>query len=97
MPDLLRDLAQYRKQAKKDMADAKKRGDAFMTSVYDGKQLAIKVSMNSAYGFFGAANGYLPCAPIAAAVTTIGRRMIDQTKTFVEETYAGAEVVYGDT
>ena len=97
VPDLLRDLAQYRKQAKKDMADAKKRGDAFMTSVYDGKQLAIKVSMNSAYGFFGAANGYLPCAPIAAAVTTIGRRMIDQTKTFVEETYAGAEVVYGDT
>jgi DNA polymerase delta subunit 1 len=97
VPDLLRDLAQYRKQAKKDMADAKRRGDAFMTSVYDGKQLAIKVSMNSAYGFFGAINGYLPCAPIAAAVTTIGRRMIDQTKNFVEETYEGAEVVYGDT
>ena len=97
VPDLLRDLAQYRKQAKKDMADAKKRGDAFMTAVYDGKQLAIKVSMNSVYGFFGATNGFLPCAPIAAAVTSIGRDMILQTKHFVESTYAGAEVVYGDT
>jgi DNA polymerase delta subunit 1 len=97
VPDLLRDLAQYRKQAKRDMADAKKRGDAFMTSVYDGKQLAIKVSMNSVYGFFGATNGFLPCAPIAAAVTTIGRRMIEDTKNFVETNYPGSEVVYGDS
>ena len=97
VPDLLRDLAGYRKQAKKDMAQAKREGDAFMTSVYDGKQLAIKVSMNSVYGFFGATNGYLPCAPIAAAVTTIGRQMIDATKNFVEANYPGSEVVYGDS
>jgi DNA polymerase elongation subunit (family B) len=97
VPDLLRDLAEYRKQAKKDMAQAKKDGDAFMTSVYDGKQMAIKVSMNSVYGFFGAANGFLPCAPIAAAVTTIGRQMIEATKNFVEDQYPGSEVVYGDS
>ncbi|NDC90022.1 MAG: hypothetical protein EB075_14705, partial [Bacteroidetes bacterium] len=92
LPKLLEQLAKSRKQAKKDMANAK---DPFMKEVYNGKQLAFKVSMNSIYGFCSAF--MLPCQPISACVTTIGRNMIEHTKNLVEEWYPGSEVVYGDT
>lgn len=52
--------------------------------------------MNSQYGSLGAAVGYLPCKPAAAAVTATGRNMILATKNFVEEKYDG-EVIYGDS
>lgn len=92
LPKLLETLALSRKKAKKDMANAK---DPFMKQVYNGKQLAFKVSMNSIYGFCSAF--MLPCQPISACVTTIGRNMIEHTKKCVEEWYPGAEVVYGDS
>lgn len=97
LPELLEDLAKFRKKAKKEMAEAKKRGDDFMYNVYNGKQLAYKVSMNSVYGFTGAANGFLPCVPIASAVTATGRKMIEHTKEMVEREYPGSQVIYGDT
>ena len=48
--------------------------------MYNGKQLAYKVSMNSVYGFTGASKGMIPCVPIASSVTRKGRMMIDDTK-----------------
>ena len=63
----------------------------------DGKQLALKVSCNSVYGFTGAlATGMFPCMPVAVATTFNGRHLIGQTKEFVEREY-GATVIYGDT
>ena len=54
--------------------------------------------MNSVYGFCGVANnGKQPCLPLAAATTTIGRRLIEQTKEFCENHVQGSEVVYGDS
>lgn len=50
LPELLKDLASFRKAAKKKMADAKARGDSFAASLYNGQQLAFKIVMNSAYG-----------------------------------------------
>lgn len=97
LPEMLRTLAKNRKQAKKDMANAKKEGDTFMYAVYNGKQLAFKVSMNSIYGFCGAGVGALPCKPVAAITTSVGRGMIEHTKNKVEEWYPGSEVVYGDS
>uniref|UniRef100_A0A6C0FBH7 DNA-directed DNA polymerase n=1 Tax=viral metagenome TaxID=1070528 RepID=A0A6C0FBH7_9ZZZZ len=97
LPKMLKTLATNRKQAKKDMTQASKNNDSFMKSVYNGKQLAFKVSMNSIYGFTGAMIGMLPCKPVASCTTSIGRQMIDQTKELVELWYPGAEVVYGDT
>ena len=44
-----------------------------------------------------ASNGKQPCLPLASAVTTIGRRLIDQTKAFCETHVPGSEVIYGDT
>lgn len=95
LPKLLETLAKNRKQAKKDMAKAVEGNDVFMKNVFNGKQLAFKVSMNSIYGFCAAF--MLPCQPISATVTTIGRNMIEKTKNLVEEWYPGARVIYGDT
>jgi len=95
LPRLLENLALSRKKAKKAMAQAEASGDTFMKDVYNGKQLAFKVSMNSVYGFCAAF--MLPCQPISACVTTIGRNMIEQTKTSVESWYPGSRVIYGDT
>lgn len=97
LPELLKDLADFRKQAKKDMAIAKQNGDKFAESLYNGKQLAYKVSMNSMYGFCGASNGFLPCIPIASSVTTVGRSMILKTKEMIEANFKGSKIIYGDT
>ncbi len=46
VPSLLEDLAAFRKKAKRDMAAAKAAGDSFAANLYNGKQLAYKVTMN---------------------------------------------------
>ena len=93
LPSILEELKQFRKQAKKDMAGA----TGFMKEVYNGKQLAYKISMNSVYGFTGACKGILPCVPIASTTTCKGRSMIEETKQYVEANFPGAKVRYGDT
>ena len=93
LPSILIELKQFRKKAKKDMAAA----TGSMKEVYNGKQLAYKISMNSVYGFTGASKGMLPCVPIAATVTCEGRHMIEQTKELVEREFPGAKVRYGDS
>lgn len=93
LPSILLELKQFRKKAKKDMAAA----TGSMKEVYNGKQLAYKISMNSVYGFTGAGKGILPCVPIASTTTCRGRAMIEETKTYVEKNFPGAKVRYGDT
>ena len=39
--------------------------DPFKRSVLDGRQLALKISCNSVYGFTGAQIGKLPCLEIS--------------------------------
>jgi DNA polymerase delta subunit 1 len=101
LPTILEELLAARKRAKKDMKNAP---NDFERAVQNGRQLALKVSANSVYGFTGATVGQLPCVPIASSVTSYGRFLLERTKTFVEETYTKANghehdavVVYGDT
>lgn len=75
-----------------------------LISVYDGKQLAIKISANSVYGFTGAGRGSMPCLEIASSVTSFGRMMIEKTRNFIVNKFnkqngyqENADVVYGDT
>jgi len=96
LPRILNKLWKTRKAAKKDMKRAKECGDTNLADVLNGKQLAIKVTMNSVYGFTGATNGYMPMKIIASSVTARGRQLIDQTKSFCESNY-DCEVIYGDT
>ena len=75
--------------------------------VLNGRQMALKISANSVYGFTGATVGKLPCLSISQSVTAFGREMIDLTKSSVEEMFVkgafdgkvkkDAVVIYGDT
>jgi len=106
LPDILTKLLTERKKVKRAMKELAKSGrkETMEYAVFNGRQLALKISANSVYGFTGATVGALPCLTISGAVTSFGRDMIHATKTFVEEHYSvkngfpcNADVVYGDT
>jgi DNA polymerase delta subunit 1 len=84
LPQILDELLAARKRAKKDMAAA---SDPMIKAVQNGRQLALKVSANSVYGFTGASVGQLPCLQIASSVTSYGRNLLYSTRSFVEEKY----------
>jgi len=94
LPVILTDLKAFRKKAKKLMAQHE---GTPMEAIYNGQQLAYKVSMNSIYGFTGASKGMMPLVAIASTVTMRGRQMIETTKNYVEAHFPGAKVRYGDT
>lgn len=83
LPSILVHLLQARKRAKAAMNEA---ADPVERAILNGRQLALKISCNSVYGFCGAAQGYLPCLPIAATVTLIGRGLIEKTREIVGTT-----------
>lgn len=93
LPKLLEELTSSRKEYKNLMKLHK--DDVFLKEVYNKCQLAVKVSMNSIYGFLAAP--MLKCKPIAATVTAIGRNMIKDTKQFMEANYDSSVAVYGDS
>ena len=93
LPMILLKQWEGRKETKKLM---KTETDKFKWAVLNGKQLAEKVTMNSAYGFTGANNGILPLKPIAASTTSLGRSTIKKTA-YLAESQFGVFVVYGDS
>lgn len=72
LPEILESLLSARKKAKTDL---KNETDPFKKKVLDGRQLALKISANSVYGFTGAQVGKLPCLEISQSVTAFGRKM----------------------
>ena len=101
LPLVLQDLLSARKRARKELAAAT---DPMVKMVLNGRQLALKISANSVYGFTGATVGMLPCLDISGSVTAFGRQMIDSTKNLVETQFTRANgyehdavVIYGDT
>ncbi|KAL2498566.1 DNA polymerase delta catalytic subunit [Abeliophyllum distichum] len=101
LPEILEELLAARKRAKADLKEAK---DPLEKAVLDGRQLALKISANSVYGFTGATVGQLPCLEISSSVTSYGRQMIEHTKKLVEDKFTilggyehNAEIIYGDT
>ena len=98
LPKILIELLSSRKKVKREMFDC---DDKNLKDILDARQLAIKLTANSVYGFTGASVGQLPCLPISHSVTAYGREMIFKTKSLCEEilTREGfkSEVIYGDT
>lgn len=101
LPKILEDLISARNRAKKDMAVET---DKFKKEIYNSRQLALKISANSVYGFTGATVGSLPCLEISASTTAYGRQMIETTRSVILEEYTvkngykwDAVVIYGDT
>lgn len=96
LPLMLATMYNERKRVKKEM---KKQYGTDDYAVLDGKQLALKVVMNSVYGFTGAKKGYLPEPRIASSVTKYGRGLTLRTMDSVNNNPAwkGSEVIYGDS
>jgi DNA polymerase elongation subunit (family B) len=66
-------------------------------TVLDKRQLGLKVSANSMYGFLGAKDkGILPLIEGAMSITAWGRQLILQVNSHIEDKHKGV-IVYGDT
>lgn len=94
LPTLEEHLLAARRSVKKQM---KSEQDKDIYAMLDAKQLAIKVSCNSVYGFTGAAGGMYPEPAIAESITATGRNYIDGSKQYVLKNFKNSQVLYGDT
>jgi len=99
IPTVLQHLLSQRKNAKKKL---KQEPDEFKKKVWDGLQLAYKVTANSVYGQTGARTSPIFKNKIAACTTSVGRSRIEDASIGVvkwaeQEGLEKPEVVYGDT
>jgi len=82
LPKLVSKLLTARKRVKVLM---KQETDPARKKILDCRQKQLKVSANSCYGFFGTGvHGMLPMWVLAAAITSMGRKMIQTTKREVQ-------------
>ncbi len=92
LPQMEETLFARRNEAKAQMKAEK---DPDKKNVYNSKQNAIKVEMNSAYGYMKA--NTVCDKDLMEAVTGIGRFMLDICTEIVEREFPGSKVIYGDT
>lgn len=73
-------------QARQHVKQLKKHtSDAYSQKVLKMREIAIKVSMNSMYGY--TSSFQLPLKPLAASITAMGRQLIQIVKNFYENTF----------
>jgi len=84
IPEILNDLLTERKAVRK-LAEAET--DVFMKAVYEGRQLALKLTANSLYGQIGAGTSPVCYVRLAASTTAVGRGQIMIAKNFVEQDF----------
>ena len=107
LPTLVQDLLTARKKTKSEMKsiEAKiemcvdlieKENYKVLLNILDKRQLAYKVSANSAYGATGVTKGYLGFMENAASVTAIGRQSISKVFDVVQNKYK-AKIILSDT
>jgi DNA polymerase delta subunit 1 len=98
MPQLVAKLVSERKKVKKLMEQEKDNNgkNTLQYTIYDKRQLSLKVSGNSMYGFLGVQNGKRPLIEGAISITYMGRMLIKEVNEFVTEKH-GYKTVYNDT
>ena len=84
IPALLEELYDERKKVKKQMSKASESGNKLLEDILNSTQLAIKVSLNSVYGFVSRNQGNLIMKPLGQLTTAIGRMLIEQSKEYAE-------------
>ena len=84
LPALLEELYAERKRVKREMARAAEQGNKLLEDILNSTQLAIKVSLNSTYGFLGRGQGNLILKELGSIVTSVGRMLIEQSKEYSE-------------
>jgi DNA polymerase elongation subunit (family B) len=84
LPLILIELLDKRSATKKLMEKAAAAGDYFSSAIYDGLQLAYKVTANSLYGQVGAPTSPIYMKELAASTTATGRKMLELSRDFIE-------------
>jgi DNA polymerase elongation subunit (family B) len=84
LPALLEELYAERKRVKRQMAKASEEGNKLLEDILNSTQLAIKVSLNSTYGYLGRGQGNLILKELGSIVTSVGRKLIEQSKEYAE-------------
>ena len=93
VPQILTELLDKRIQLKKAM---KASNNETERAILDAQQYAMKILLNSFYGYAGYARARLSSLTMASAVTAYGRENLLRTKEIIEEDKT-FKVVYGDT
>jgi DNA polymerase elongation subunit (family B) len=94
LPQLVRQLVDGRNAVKAEMKGEK---DEVVLGVLDSRQLALKVSANSFFGFLGVGDGgVMPLIEGAMSITAKGRELIGLVNKYIKDKYNG-DIVYGDT
>jgi DNA polymerase I len=93
LPVIVKQLMEARAQVKDEMKRAR---SPEKKQLLFAKQWALKIMANAFYGYFGYARSRLYNLDIANAITSTGRKIIQDTKDLVEEKF-GYSVIYGDT
>lgn len=108
LPEILTHLLDTRKATKKVMKDVNKRlkeekmdekeyyAQKTYSDVLDKRQLALKISANSAYGALGVQKGYLPLMPGAMCTTYKGRLAVEEAAESIQKDHRG-KLIYGDS
>ena len=107
LPELVSTLVSVRRQVRKESeaAFAKAKESTGMEAmryqlegiVLNKRQLALKVSANSLYGFLGVRNnGQLPLIEGAMSITSLGRQLINGANRDIEARW-GYKIIYNDT
>ena len=94
LPRILKMLLNTRKATKKRM---KKEKNPFKKKLFDGLQLAYKVTANSIYGATGASVGCISCKKVAGSVTMVGRLLLATSRDKILDYYKGSKCIYGDS
>jgi len=94
VPRMVKKLMDMRKAVKAEMKNEK---DPTKKMILNFRQLALKIGANAMYGTLSfEGNKYMGHYQCAAAVTRIGRQVLNDVRDYVSEKY-GVDVVYGDT
>jgi DNA polymerase elongation subunit (family B) len=106
VPLALKELLDARSRAKKVLKGLVKEYEAGgktdndlknRINVFNGRQLALKISANSIYGFTGFQKGALPEMAVSSSITSEGRKSLQLVKEYIEKEYKGTVVAYGDS
>lgn len=111
LPRILTALLQQRSESKKTLKYHAKKAKELsqmdpkaaaehkaMSAVYDGRQLALKVSANSIYGACGAGKtGKMPNKDVSETVTFEGRDTMNVVKRILTDKYPNVDILYGDS
>lgn len=84
IPQILQNLLGTRKKFKKKMEAEQ---DPFKKKLYEGMQLAYKLTANSLYGQLGAGTSAVYMKECAASTTAAGRNMLEIARHFVENEF----------